>query len=124
MFIGEQGKQVGVVVSGRGRAATQRFSRYCATWRKRAALTSKSGIDSVKFSLQSKFIDDDLPSVAFPHLGFTENDVGIRGRGFEDVWFGDDEENVFGLPDGDSVDAEDGLETQFAHRFSRLLLRT
>ena len=58
------------------------------------------------------------------NLGLSEDDISVgRGR-LVHIRFGDDEENVFRFPDGDPVDVGDRLQTQFAHRLSRLFLRT
>lgn len=46
------------------------------------------------------------------HLGLSKDDVAVASRGLVDFGAGDDEEDVAGSSEGDSLDALDALETE------------
>ena len=43
------------------------------------------------------------------HFGLSEYDVGIAVRALVDVWRRNNEENVFGAPEGDTIDSRNLL---------------
>merc|ERR1719422_1108450 len=56
------------------------------------------------------------------NLGLSKDDVGIGSRVLVDIRLVNDKEDVLGLPDGDTRDSSDLLQSKLGHDFPGLLL--